>query len=343
MLLPIERSDIMPYDASTLQRARQQYEIQKKQNLAAAQLLRQRAYQENPRIQEIDQELSGTVRALVGFALKQQSTQSIQELRSRNSQLQEERKELLLALGILPSQLLDHYQCDTCKDVGWVGKDLCSCLHAFCVQEQLLELNPLLQGEHHCFEHFKLDYYSQEAWPGTPTSPRENMELIYQNCYAYAHHFQEFPLKNLLFVGSVGIGKSFLSAAIARVVSSMGHSVVYDPAGTIINAFDVRQFRKTQNQDYLGAQEKTKSYLESDLLVLDDLGTEPKTFIVNTALYELVNTRLIHGLHTIISTNLSLEELEARYPPQIISRLLGEYHILQFYGDDLRPILRAQR
>jgi DNA replication protein DnaC len=131
------------------------------------------------------------------------------------------------------------------------------------------------------------------------------------------------------------LGKTFLSACIARTVSENGYSVVYDTAGNIFAQFEARKFQRDA-QDAQEAKDDTRRYLSCDLLILDDLGSELTTQFVQSALYELINTRMVAGKHTVISSNLSMEEAARRYSPQIASRLAGEYHVLHFFGDDIR-------
>ena len=172
-------------------------------------------------------------------------------------------------------------------------------------------------------------------------SPRENMELIYEVCLSYAQKFGRFPLRNLFLTGAPGLGKTFLSACIARTVSEGGHSVVYDTAGNVFAQFETRKFQR-DSADGQEARDETRRYLNCDLLILDDLGSELTTQFTQSALYELVNSRLAGEKHTVISTNLSMEEVARRYTPQIASRLAGEYHMLHFYGDDIR-LLKKQK
>ena len=137
------------------------------------------------------------------------------------------------------------------------------------------------------------------------------------------------------FTGGTGLGKTFLSACIAREVSAAGHSVVYDTAINIFATFEARKFAREFEQER-EARDDARRYLNCDLLILDDLGSEMTTQMVNMALYELVNSRLVAGKRTIISSNLSMDEVRARYTPQIASRLAGEYRTIAFYGDDIR-------
>ena len=142
---------------------------------------------------------------------------------------------------------------------------------------------------------------------------------------------------NLFFIGPPGLGKTFLSACIARVVADKGFSVVYDTASSIFTKFEDDQFGRSDNPDVPNeARQEIKRYMECDLLILDDLGTEFITKVTVSALYDLVNTRLMTNKKTIVSSNLSLNDLDKVYTEQIMSRLEGEYHVLFFEGEDIR-------
>ncbi len=218
---------------------------------------------------------------------------------------------------------------------------MCRCLRQLCAQEQIKELSKLLDLGEQSFDTFRLDYYSQTPYPGRGASPRGNMELVYDVCLSYATKFGRFAIKNLFLSGAPGLGKTFLSACIARTVSENGFSVVYDTAGNVFAQFEARKFLR-DSPNGLDARDETRRYLNCDLLILDDLGSELTTQFTQSALYELVNTRLVGEKHTVISSNLSMEEAARRYAPQIASRLDGEYHVLHFFGDDIR-LLRKNR
>ena len=156
-------------------------------------------------------------------------------------------------------------------------------------------------------------------------------ERNYDTCRDYAHQFSERS-GNLLLFGAPGLGKTFLSTCIARVVSESGHSVVYDTACNIFDQFEAEKFHRDEES----AAEDVKRYMECDLLIIDDLGTEMLTSFVQSAFYQLVNGRLMTGKKTIINTNLKLEELGQRYGAQVLSRIEGEYQRLPFIGEDIR-------
>ena len=182
------------------------------------------------------------------------------------------------------------------------------------------------------FETFSLDWYSSVPDSRVGTSPRENMEYNRDVCVDYAYDFNPRS-GNLLLTGQPGLGKTFLSACIARVVSEKGYSVVYDTAGHVFERFEARKFSREEDDR---AAEDVERILQCDLLILDDLGTEMTTAFVQSALYQILNTRLMEKRSTIISTNLSPEKLALRYTPQIASRIEGEYQLLAFVGEDIR-------
>ena len=119
-------------------------------------------------------------------------------------------------------------------------------------------------------------------------------------------------------------------------MSEKGFSVVYDTAAHIFSRFEAQKFRRDGEPDDAG--DDVARFLRCDLLILDDLGTEMTTGFVQSALYQLVNTRLMQDKCTVISTNLSPAELGERYGAALCSRILGEYELLPFYGEDIRRL-----
>ena len=212
---------------------------------------------------------------------------------------------------------------------------MCTCLKKLCGEEQIKELSKLLDLGEQSFETFSMDYYSPLPWPGEALSPRENMEFIFDLCSNYARKFGPFKLRNLFLSGAPGLGKTFLSACIARTVSENGFSVVYDTAVNVFARFEEQKFARDR-LDAEEAKDETKRYLGCDLLILDDLGSELTTPFVQSALYTLINARLMAGKQTVISSNLTMTQVRQRYTPQISSRLEGEYRVLPFYGEDIR-------
>ena len=332
----------MGYEPNVLRRATRALEESRKARLQALEARRREIFQKLPRAAEIDRQLRQTVYEIIAASMRQGSdpVPAIQVLRDGNQALQAELAQLLTEAGYSPDALEPRPACSRCGDSGWVGAQMCTCLKNLCTQEQIRELSKLLDLGEQSFDSFSLDYYSPLPWPGESVSPRENMEFNYEVCTSYARRFGRFPFRNLLLTGAPGLGKTFLSACIAREVAQRGFSVVYDTAVNIFARFEEQKFTRDR-QDAEEARDETRRYLGCDLLILDDLGSELITPFVQSALYTLINTRLTARRHTVISSNLSMGEIYRRYSPQIASRLEGEYQVLLFQGEDIR-LLRKQ-
>jgi len=333
----------MSYDANVLRRATERLEEERRARSQQRDRLRADAYVRQPKLARLDKQLQGTMSQLVATTLRQggDPAQAVRQIKERNLDLQRERTVLLGSLGLPEDALDDRPACPLCGDTGWRGATMCRCLKQLCTEEQIKELSKLLDLGEQSFDSFQMDYYSQTPWPGRGNSPRQNMELVYEVCLSYAQKFGKFAIKNLFLSGAPGLGKTFLSACIARTVSENGFSVVYDTAGNVFAQFEMKKFQR-DSSDGREARDETRRYLNCDLLILDDLGSELTTQLTQSALYELVNTRLVAGRRTVISSNLSMEEAARRYSPQIASRLEGEYHVLHFFGDDIR-LLKKKR
>ena len=329
----------MAYEAAVLRRAAQRLEAQRKQREEALDDRRREIYQRLPRVAEIDRELRATILDIIRTSLKNGSdpVPPINVIRDKNLTLQAERAQLLMSHGY-PEDALDvRPGCAKCGDTGWRGAVMCDCLKLLCAQEQIKELSRLLDLGEQSFDAFRLDYYSTQPNPERGLSPRENMEMVYEICLNYAQKFGKFYFNNLFLNGPPGLGKTFLSACIARTVSENGFSVVYDTAVHIFSQFEAQKFSRDL-EDTREARDETRRYLSCDLLILDDLGSEMTTPFVQSALYTLLNARLAAEKKTVISSNLSIDDVRRRYAAQIASRLEGEYRGLPFFGEDIRLV-----
>ena len=302
--------------------------------------LEQELYARSPALRQVDAALRGTMADLALLAAGSKPVEAdgpeIAAIRKRNEELQKERTRLLAELGYEADALDNIPACPRCGDTGWADGRMCTCLKELCAQEQLRALTALLNlTDEQDFDRLRLDIYSDRPWQGQTRSPRENMRRIVAVCEGFARQFPDYPLRNLLFSGGTGLGKTFLSGCIAREVSRRGYSVVYDTAISLFAAFEARRFSRDAGEERQ-ARDDTRRYLGCDLLILDDLGSELTGPLAQASLYEVVNGRLQAGRHTVISTNLSLELIAQRYSPQLTSRIGGLYRELTFYGDDLR-------
>ena len=318
----------MAYSTEVVRRARER--------LAQARDDRQRenrehlalAYAQQPRLREIDKQLRMTMAKAARAVFAGGDAEALMnQAKEENLALQRER-EWILEEQFEPGFLDETPICSVCSGTGYVGSTMCDCLAELCRQEQKKELTFLSAGRE-SFDQFRLDYYSDKPTPAG-YSPRVVMEKTYQDCRRYAFGFN-MASGNLLFSGNTGLGKTFLSACIARAVADQGYSVVYESAGHLFAALEKARFEANEENRRAAAK-----YTECDLLIVDDLGTELPGQFVTAALYSLINDRLLTGKPTIISTNLNSDEIARRYNPQIASRLRGSYKRVAFVGDDIR-------
>ena len=322
----------MAYSAEVVRRARERLaqakedrESENRQHLAEA-------YRRVPRIREIDMQLRRTMARAAQAAFLQGSDgrELLEKARQENLELQQERA--ILAMEHFEPGYLDETPiCEVCGGSGYIGSAMCECLQELCRQEQKKEVS-ILSGSREAFNQFRLDYYPDRIDPKIGASPRAIMERNFKICRTYALTFT-VNSGNLLFVGGTGLGKTFLSACIARAVADRGCSVVYETANHLFGKLEQAKFSPSEE-----SRREAARFIDCDLLILDDLGTEMPGQFVTAALYSLLNDRMLMGKPMVISTNLNVDELSRRYSPQIASRLHGGFQRLTFVGEDIRVL-----
>ena len=326
----------MAHDGKLLARAREALEQDRAANQAEQQRRTEQVYRDIPQVEQIDDRLRGHMAELVRLTISRPPDLAarLEALKEANLDLQMRRAELLTEHGY-PIEYLDEIiSCPECQDTGLVNGVLCACMERRYNHELTKELSALLRNGNESFEQFDLNYYSAQPEAESGISPRQAMTIAFQACRHFAYSFPDIS-QNLLLRGGTGLGKTYLSACIARVVAEKGFSVCYDTAFSALEAFEKQKFSRSP-EDAEAASVRVSRMLSCDLMILDDLGTEMVTSMSVSALYTLLNSRLNAGLHTVISTNCTNEELERRYTPQICSRIHGEFLELPFYGTDIR-------
>ena len=326
----------MAYSAAILARAKARLAAAREQNAQDDAARIGAIYERLPRLRQIDLELQKTAAKVCAAAFRagEDPSETIRQLKDENLRLQQERDWILESEGVEPDDLEQTAVCPRCGGSGYLGARMCECLAELCRQEQKKELSTLLGAGRESFDRFRLDYYPAEYDPDLGTSPREIMKKVYERAVRYAQSFAP-GARSLLFSGATGLGKTFLSACIARTVADRGYSVCYVSAEALFADFEQQKFRPREGEDV------TRKYLACDLLILDDLGTEMTTQFTIAALYQVVNTRLMESRATIVSTNLPVGELDRRYSAQIASRLLGAYTLYKFSGKDIRMLQKS--
>ena len=331
----------MAYDGKLLAAARAELEKIREENRNEQMRRTRRVYELVPEIAGIDRKLQGHMVQLVRLTIGKASdmAERIAELEKENLSLQARRAELLTAHGWGMDYLDDIYSCHECHDSGSVNGHMCDCMKGLYNKALSLELGSLLKHGDECFDNFDLGLYANVPAPGQSISPRAVMQRVFEACRKFADNFPNVGA-NLLMQGGPGLGKTYLSACIARTVADKGLSVCYETAVAALDAFEQQKFSR-DSAEGLSAAAKVQRMSDCDLMILDDLGTEMLTPMSQSALYTLINNRLVRGRKTIISTNLSDTELEKRYSPQINSRLAGEFLHLPFAGEDIRRMKKG--
>ena len=322
----------MPYSNEIVRKARAELASRKADHESQTLARLHNAYAKVPRIKQIDILLrkSMAVAMQTVFQTGSDAKTAMEEVKQANLALQEEKK-ALIERHFGPGYLEEKPICPKCGGSGYIGTFMCQCLRDLCRQMQEKEIALLADDGQH-FGAFRLDYYSDCPDPKTGISPRAIMSRGYDVCRDYAENFT-LTSGNLLFNGGTGLGKTFLSACIAREVAAKGYSVAYETASHLFSKLEKHRFHPDEE-----TAQDAKRLNECDLLIIDDLGTELPGQFVTAALYTLINDRLLAGKPMVVSTNLNLGEMDQRYSPQIRSRLEGNFKVIPFRGQDIRVL-----
>ena len=253
----------------------------------------------------------------------------VKSLAEKNLNAQKEKNELLKKNGFPEDYLEPQYSCKICNDSGVVNGKLCSC--------HIELLKKISMSEYSCssilavstFDTFDLKYYSEEKNMSLGYSPREYMEASVDFLKNYANNFSKNS-ESFFFTGGTGLGKTHLSLAVMNKVTEKGYTVFYGSSDNIIKQMEKERFGRSNGD----IEEEIEN---ADLLIIDDLGTEFKTAFSETAVYQLINNAILNSVPMIISSNLSITELEERYGQRVVSRL-NSFEVINFIGTDIRQI-----
>lgn len=277
-----------------------------------------------PEIKEINDALFNTGRELIHIITKANGKDvsgKIEQIRQNNLGAQQVARQLLAANGY-PADYLDmHYTCEKCGDTGYNGSSICSCLNALFAKLTTAKLNEKAQLSLSSFKTFSLNYYQGDD--------RIAMERILNYAMNYAANFTPSS-ESILIFGNTGLGKTHISLAIANEALQKGYSVIYDSVINILRDIEKEHFSHEKSSEILDL------ITDTDLLILDDLGTEFESKFYNSAIYNIINSRLIKEKPTIINTNMDFSAISARYGGKVASRITTIYTCLEFKGDDVR-------
>ncbi len=235
----------------------------------------------------------------------------------------------------IPKDYIDiRYECEKCSDTGYTadGKR-CSCLNKQIISGLYNMSNMVHMLSKENFDTFDINVFSNEVYKNEKLTPKQNMYNILEAAEDFCNNFHRTGI-NLLFYGGTGLGKTFMCNCIAKVLIDREVSVLYQTSFSLFETVENHKFNKQSET------EENRMYynmiFECDLLIIDDLGTEFNNSFTNAELFNIINERLITEKKTIISTNLSLEQLAETYSDRIMSRVFNNFAPLKFYGKDLR-------
>lgn len=317
----------MGYNQENYKRVREEYRTKYLRAYEEADRRMEEVHAKSGELATIDRELSlaGAEIALAVIGSGEGYAERLAAVQQKNTELQERRGALLRALGYPEDYTQPPYECAKCKDSGFVDTKMCDCMRRKLVLAgyESSGLGHLMQTQ--SFESFDLAFYSAE------NGDRSRMQYNFDLLVGYAERFDR-NAENLLLCGATGLGKTHLSTAVARRVIDRGYDVYYTSATGMFSDFEHARFGSSTER---AAAEPTR-YVDCDLLILDDLGTEVSNQFTNSCLYMILNNRINLKRPTIINTNLTGKELQARYADRIASRILGEFKPLLFVGMDVR-------
>ena len=307
----------MSYDKEFLSISLDEVIEKAKQKKALYDIKKQELYNKNKRLAEIDNELL-KIGPILGVAALSGDTKKIEEAKNTVEKLSAEKNEILV------KENFKDYEpsCKFCNDSGLINGKYCNCVKKLAKQKSLLNLGECANLD--CdFDNFSLSYY--------PEKFKDGVAKIYNLCKDYAENFS-LNSKSLMLMGNTGLGKTHLSISIAKKVIDKGFSVIYGPADTILGKIEKEHFNYSANTPY------KDSVLNCDLLIIDDLGTEFLTKYTLSVVYNIINNRILTSKPTIISTNFSIDEIEEKYTPRILSRIMGSYTVKLLQGNDIRQL-----
>lgn len=288
-----------------------------------------------PEIKEIINELSRTSIELSKLILKNKGDfkENFEKIKNRNIQGQEMISSLLIRNGYPADYLEPRYSCSQCRDKGFYDGRRCSCFEKLLTRFAVEKLNSEANMPDCDFEHFSLSYYEGRTDSGVDCFKRMSENLDF--CKQYAERFS-LNSSSLFLLGKTGVGKTHISLSIAKEVIKRGFTVAYGSLLNYLRIIEKEHFGRSENPE----TDTLQILIGADLLILDDLGSEFRTSFYESVIYNIINSRINLGLPTIISSNLSVPELQKNYNDRIISRLFSVYRILPFVGEDIRQIKR---
>lgn len=311
-----------------------EYDYRQLQNRHDLDKRREEAYQAIPKLKQLEDEIISLAARSGRMAIRGDES-GLNELKSKSLDLESLQLELLMSAGY-PADFLDlHYSCNKCKDTGYFGNEKCTCLKQAIASLIYDDSNMKSVLTHENFKAFSFAYYSDDYIDDAlGLSPLSNMQKVVAGCKNFIRHFSKNH-ENIMLLGNTGVGKTFLANCIAKELLDQGYTVIYLTAFRLFDILEKHKFGKDEESTYI-ASNQFDYILDCDLLIIDDLGTELNNAFISSQLYLIINERLLKQKSTIISTNLSLDNINTNYSERVYSRIISKYSIRRIIGEDIR-------
>lgn len=316
----------MGFKRENYARIKEEYDGKYLRAQEAAQFRRAEVHAALPEIAEIDRTLSQTGLRIFEATMCSDMAE-IEKINKENSALLEKRAEILKIAGFPPDYTEIKYECDICGDTGTLDNRMCICMRKKLIAAgfESSGMSDLIKKQ--SFDNFSLDYYKKSP------DNLKRMTAIYDILKKFAENFNAETSQNIAMFGGTGLGKTHLSSAVASKVIEKGNDVYYTSAPNMFADFEEKRFGNSASYDVTG---DVSQYFTCDLLIIDDLGAEVVNQFTVSCLYNVINTRINRHKPTMISTNLTRDELQKKYTDRVSSRIVGEFVTLPFIGEDIR-------
>lgn len=289
-------------------------------------------YEKDDRLKTIDHAISSCSVSQARKLLNGDVT-ALSSLRKQLREYKKQRLHILRELGYSEQYFEPSYDCPDCKDTGFIGNERCHCFKQRAIDLVYTQSNirGILQDEN--FNTFSYDYYSEiEINPATGLSSLETIQNAVHECQKFIQEF-DTAFSNLFLYGDTGVGKTFLSNCVAKELLDTGHSVIYFTAFQLFDILEKNTFHRDTDADIIAAHQ---NIFDCDLLIIDDLGTEMPNSFTTSQLFLCLNERILRKKSTIISTNLTMNQVAEIYSERTFSRISSNYVMLKLFGDDIR-------
>lgn len=290
-----------------------------------------KAYEQVPVLRELDERISSESVAAAQRMIEGDKQAAVR-LRELIADIARQKRALLEKAGLGADYLELKYQCRDCKDTGFINGEKCHCFKS--MQMKLLyaqsNIDQIVRREN--FDRFDLNIFDnrQPLDAAGGKTNRAYMKQLRDDLLNWVKNFDTHH-GNLIFMGSPGVGKTFLTNCVAKALMDSYHSVVYLTSTDLFDSFSRSNF-----QDDAEQRDMSDAVMNCDLLIIDDLGTELTNSFTTSKLFYVINQRLVFRKSVIISTNLTFKGLRDSYSDRIVSRIMSDYEIIPLYGRDQR-------